>query len=64
MYLLHAHIFPWVNTTVRVDALSYRRDWPVSSDIEMTSIAKNNLHSNKKFLHDRSFPHRERVRYS
>ncbi len=39
IYLLSAPISSCVKTTVRSDTLSYRRDWPVSSDIERTSVA-------------------------
>ena len=39
MCLLPAPISLCINTTERADALSYRRDWLDSSDIEMTSVA-------------------------
>ena len=39
MCLLPAPISLCINTTERADALSYRRDWFDSSDIEMTSVA-------------------------
>ena len=39
MYLLSAPISLCINTTERADALSYRRDWLDSSDIEMTFVA-------------------------
>ena len=39
MCLLPAPIALCINTTEPADALSYRRDWLDSSDIEMTSVA-------------------------
>ena len=39
MCLLFAPISLCINTTERADALSYRRVWSDSSDIEMTSVA-------------------------
>ena len=39
MCLLPAPISLCINTTERPDALSYRRGWLVSSNIEMTSVA-------------------------
>ena len=39
MCLLPAPISLCITTTERADALSYRRDWLDSSDIEKTSVA-------------------------
>ena len=39
MCLLPAPISLCINTTEHAGALSYRRDWLDSSDIEMTSVA-------------------------
>ena len=39
MCLLPAPISPDIDTIMRADAHIYRRDWPVSSDIEMAAVA-------------------------